>query len=105
MLTTVGRYFGGYLSIDPLQAIRTVDWLLMSEQHLLMLTSGAVFHDAPGALTQARAALAYYPHEVRLYLLAAQWARIGQEEAFVARAGEVGDEPGSRLICARLVHA
>jgi hypothetical protein len=104
ILTTVGRYFRRYLNIDPLQAIEPLDWLLMSEQHLLMLSSGAAFHDAPGELTRARAALAYYPHDMWLYLLAAQWARIGQEEAFVGRTGEVGDEHGSRLICARLVH-
>jgi hypothetical protein len=76
----------------------------MSEQHLLMLTAGAVFLDAPGQLTRARTALAYYPHDVWLYLLAAQWAYIGQYEALVGRADEVGDELGSRLICARLVH-
>lgn len=36
------------------------------------------------------------------YLLAAQWTRIAQEEAFVGRAAEAGDELGSRLIAARL---
>lgn len=104
MLTTVRRYFRAYLRIDPLETVQVIDWLLMSEQHLLMLTSGAVFHDSASELTRARGALAYYPHDVWLYLLAAQWARIGQEEAFVGRTGEVGDAPGSRLICARLVH-
>ena len=104
MLATVPRYFRSYLGVDPLQTLEPNDWLVMSEQHLLMLTGGAVFHDAPGQLTQARTALAYYPHEVWLYLLAAQWARIGQYEAFLGRTGEVGDEPGSRLICGRLVH-
>lgn len=55
-------------------------------------------------LERSPPALAYYPHEVWLYLLAAQWARIGQYEAFAGRTGEVGDDLGSRLICARLVH-
>ncbi|MFL5733404.1 MAG: DUF4037 domain-containing protein, partial [Chloroflexia bacterium] len=32
-----------------------------------------------------------------------QWERIGQDEAFVGRCGEVGDELGSRVIAARLV--
>jgi hypothetical protein len=104
MLATVPRYFRAYLGVDPLQTLAPIDWFVMSEQHLLMLTSGAVFHDAPGQLTHARTTLAYYPHEVWLYLLAAQWARIGQYEAFVGRTGEVGDDLGSRLICARLVH-
>ncbi|MCA1647887.1 MAG: DUF4037 domain-containing protein [Chloroflexi bacterium] len=38
-----------------------------------------MFHDTPGQLTRARTALAYYPYDVWLYLLAAQWARIGQQ--------------------------
>lgn len=104
MLATVPGYVRAYLGRNPLQPLEPIDWLVMSEQHLLMLTAGAVFHDAPGQLTRARTALAYYPHDVWLYLLAAQWARIGQYEAFVGRTGEVGDDLGSRLICARLVH-
>ena len=36
-------------------------------------------------------------------MLAAQWQRISQEEAFVGRCGEVGDELGSAVVAARLV--
>jgi hypothetical protein len=39
---------------------------------------------------------------VWLYLLAAGWQRIGQEEHLMPRAGFVGDELGSALIGARL---
>ena len=35
--------------------------------------------------------------------MAAQWTRISQEEAFVGRAGHVGDELGSQIVAARLV--
>jgi hypothetical protein len=38
-----------------------------------------------------------------LYLLAAQWRRIDQEEPFMGRCGQLGDELGSRLVAARLV--
>jgi hypothetical protein len=37
------------------------------------------------------------------YLLACQWQRISQEEAFVGRCGEVGDEIGSAIVAARLI--
>jgi hypothetical protein len=37
------------------------------------------------------------------WLLASQWRRIAQEEAFVGRAAEVGDDLGSRVVTARLV--
>ena len=54
-------------------------------------------------LEALRRPFAYYPHDVWLYLLAAGWARIGQEEHLMGRAGMVGDEIGSALIGARLV--
>ncbi|MGD8565621.1 MAG: DUF4037 domain-containing protein, partial [Candidatus Bathyarchaeota archaeon] len=40
---------------------------------------------------------------VWLYLLAAQWHEISQEEAFVGRCGDVGDELGSKLITSRII--
>ena len=40
---------------------------------------------------------------VWLWLLAAQWTRVAQEEAFVGRAAEAGDELGSRVVAARVV--
>ncbi len=36
-------------------------------------------------------------------LIACQWRRIDQEEPFVGRTAEVGDELGSRIVAARLV--
>jgi Domain of unknown function (DUF4037) len=49
-----------------------------------------------------RETLAWYPDDVWLWLLACQWRRLDQEEPFVGRAAEVGDELGSRVIAARL---
>jgi hypothetical protein len=98
MLSTVQGYFRAFLDVNPLAELQPVDWLVMSEQHLRMLTGGRVMHDGPGELTRARTALAYYPHDRWLYLLSAQWARIGQEEAFLGRTGEIGGEIGSRLL-------
>jgi hypothetical protein len=68
------------------------------------VTAGVVVRDDTGELTAARASLAWYPLEVWRYLLAAGWARIAQEEAFVGRSGSRGDDIGSRVIAARLVH-
>ena len=50
-----------------------------------------------------RKALAWYPGDVWLWLLACQWRRIDQEEPFPGRAAEMGDELGSRVIAGRLV--
>jgi len=40
---------------------------------------------------------------VWLYLLANQWRKIDQEEPFMGRCGDVGDELGSHWVAARLV--
>lgn len=90
------------LNYNLAQPLQPLDWLTFSEQKLLSITAGAVFHDGVG-LVDIRSRFAYYPEDVWLYLLAAGWARIGQEEHLMGRAGQVGDELGSALIGARLV--
>ena len=56
-----------------------------------------------GRLARIRSALQWYPDEIWRWSLACQWSRIGQEEPFVQRTHEVGDELGSRVLAARLV--
>jgi hypothetical protein len=103
--TTARSFFLDYLGIDPLltRDLTPTEWLAIPEQHLRTVTRGPVFHDDLGELERARARLAWYPRDVWVYLLAAQWRRIEQEEAFVGRCGDVGDELGSRVVAARLV--
>jgi hypothetical protein len=93
------RYIGTALSDGP----TLLDWLTIPEQKLRSLVGGAVYHDGLNVLRPMRRKLATYPHDVWLYLLSAQWQRIGQEEPFMGRAGIVGDEAGSAVIAARLV--
>lgn len=100
---SVRSFFEGYLGIDPGQPIGPRTWLTLPQHHLLTVTTGAVYHDGLGKLKRARARLAYYPRDVWLYMLAAQWQRIGQEEHLMGRCGYVGDEVGAALIGARLV--
>ncbi len=102
-LFTVRAFLRSVLGRDPDQPLGALDWLLLPQQQLLELTAGAVFHDGLAALGPLRERLAYYPHDVWLYLLASQWTRIAQEEAFTGRCADVGDELGSRLVAARLV--
>jgi len=92
----------GQLGFDPTGPVGLLDWLATPTQRLAEVTAGAVFHDAPGELTQARARLAWYPRDVWLYVLACQWQRIAQEEAFPGRCSEAGDELGSAIVTARL---
>ena len=101
-LTTARGFFAGYVGFDIKREIEPADWLTFPEQKLRTVAAGAVFHDRIG-LEDLRRRFAYYPRDVWLYLLAAAWARVGQEEHLMGRAGIVGDEIGSALIGARLV--
>jgi len=80
-----------------------VDWLTATDQVLLELTKGAIFHDGLDDLRPMQAALSSYPDQVWRYRLAAQWARVGEMVAFVGRTAEVGDTIGSCLTAALLV--
>ena len=100
-LTTASALLIRLLGFDPTSAVTLHDWLHTPSQLLLAVTAGAVHHDGPGALTAARAWLAWYPHDVWLYALACQWRRVSQEEPFIGRTGEVGDDLGSRVVAAR----
>ncbi len=78
--------------------------MLAPQQLLLGVTRGAVYHDDDGILGTLRAQLAYFPEAVWRWVVACQWRRVAQHEAFVGRTAEVGDELGARLLGARQVH-
>jgi hypothetical protein len=101
-VTPLGTWLEERLGFDARQGIETRDWLTTPQQLLLEITRGAVFHDGLGELEPLRAALAWYPDDVWLWLIACQWRRLDQEEPFVGRTAEVGDELGSRVLAARL---
>jgi hypothetical protein len=100
---TVGGFMRAELGFDPLTGITVADWLLTPSQRLLSITAGDVFADSVGELSAVRNALAWYPDDVWLLVMAGQWRRISQLEHFMGRAGARGDELGSRLIAAQLV--
>jgi hypothetical protein len=100
---TIGGFFNRYLGCDPSGEIKAADWLTFSEHKLLAVTSGKVFCDGLGELESTRQKFSYYPKNVWLYMLAAQWIKIFEEQTFVGRCGYVRDELGSMLIAARQV--
>lgn len=102
-VTSLEVWLATNLGFDPREVVATLDWLATPTQILAEFTAGAVFHDEPGELTTARARLSWYPDQIWRYVLACQWQRISQEEAFVGRCGEVGDELGSAVVAARLI--
>lgn len=101
-LYTVAGWARRHLAWDGGEDLTPAGWLGLPEQSLLEATAGEVFRDDAGALTAFRERLAYFPDDVWLHKLACQWRRIAEEQAFVGRAGEAGDDMGSRVIAARL---
>jgi hypothetical protein len=101
-LRTIRGFLLEYLHFDIRDEIKPADWLTFPEQKLRTIISGAIHRDDLG-LQGTRDRFQFYPHDIWLYLLAAQWQRIGQEEHLMGRAGFVGDEIGSALIAGRLV--
>ena len=98
----LGEWLKSHLGFDPQVDITVENWLTTPQQLLLEVTAGAVFHDPDGDLKRIRSKLEWYPNDIWLWLLACQWRRIAQEETFVGRTAEVGDELGSRILTARI---
>jgi Domain of unknown function (DUF4037) len=101
-VTDLASWLVEHLGFDATRNIRVEDWLVTPQQKLLGVVGGEVYADEVGELTRLRARLAWYPDEVWRWMLACQWRRLEQEEAFVQRTAEVGDELGSAVIAARL---
>lgn len=100
---TLSAWCEDRLGFDATVGVTSFDWLATSGQLLAETVGGAVFHDGLAAVEPLRESLSWYPQEVWRFVLASQWQRVAQEEAFPGRCAEVGDDLGSRVVTARLV--
>ena len=100
---TIRSFFERRIGFNPHETPTPADWLVFTDQGLLEVIGGKVFHDGLEQLQKTREKFRYYPEDVWRYLLAAQWARIGQEDHLMGRAGYIGDEIGARIMVSRLV--
>ncbi len=98
---TINSFFRGTLALDSSKALESISWLVLPQQKLLEVTSGSIFHDELG-LKKVVEKFRYFPKDIWLYIMASQWEKISQEEAFVARASSVGDELGSKVLSYRI---
>ena len=101
---TIKSFFYNYININIDNEFTIFDWLSFSEQKLRTIKSGAIYYDQIG-LKNIQKKFEYYPNDIWLYLLASEWTKIGQEEPFVGRCGELEDELGSKIIATRLVQS
>ena len=100
---SIDQYFTYILGFNPLNGVSEIDWLRIPEQTLRTIKYGKIFHDGLSTLQEIKNILNWYPDDIWYYIMACQWKRIDQEEPFVARCGDVGDELGSRVVAARQV--
>lgn len=103
-VTTLAEWLLTHLGRDPRPTMPLSGWLSTPQQLLLEVTSGLVFHDDTGEVTSLREMLRWYPHDLWLWLMAAQWARLAEQESFLGRTAELGDDLGARLIAGRIAH-
>ena len=103
-ITTVRRFVEYSIGFDVNCELRLVDWLYFSEQGLLELTEGKIFFDNIGTITQIRSTMKAFPKDILRIKLASLWDMISNEEAFIGRCVDTGDDIGVRLITARIVN-
>jgi hypothetical protein len=101
---SVHVYVEKYLGFNLDKIIVNNNWLTFSEQCLKSFVCGEVFHNGLKELNDAREKFLYYPKDVWLYVMASEWMKISQEQPFLGRTGDIGDDIGSRLLVARIVH-
>ncbi|ROP72732.1 DUF4037 domain-containing protein [Curtobacterium sp. PhB115] len=101
-VTTLSDWTVAALGIDPRDAMDAATWLGLSQQRLLQVTAGEVFHDEAGELTRIRARLSWYPDDVWAWTMCSGWHLIGKAESMRGRCIETGDVLGERLLTARL---
>lgn len=91
------------LGVDPRDGMTSLDWLSLTGQAVLEVAAGPVFVDTAGEITAIREPLAWYPDDVWHHVVAADWVSQAEEMPLMSRAGDRGDDLGSRVIAARLV--
>lgn len=100
-VTTADAWLEEHLGVLNGRHLSLQDWLVTPQQKLLGVVGGQVYAD-DGRLQVVRDELRWYPDDLWRWMIACQWSRIAEEESFVQRTSEVGDELGSRIVAARL---
>lgn len=103
-VATAEEFVASRLGLDASGTLTSLDWLCLTGQALLEVTAGQVFTDSLGTLTSLRQKLAWYPDDVWCHVAAADWIRLGEDLPLLGRAGQRGDDLGSRVICGRVVN-
>ena len=100
-VATLPEWLVALLGVDATRPLKIADWLVTPQQLLLGVSGARSSTTTPGTRARPRGAR-LVPDPVWRWLLGCQWRRLAQEEPFVQRTAEVGDELGSSVLAARL---
>jgi len=103
-IATVNSFFSKDIAFDLKKEVSYKNWLAYPMHNLLELTSGEIFHDGIGELTEAREKLRFFPEDVLLIHLHCLWNSISEEQAFIGRCHGQNDFIGESIILNRIVN-
>lgn len=103
-IDTFENYVSNYLGVQHITDINNLKWVGFTDQQLLEVVSGEVFHDGLNKLTEFREYINFYPHDVLKLKLASLWSCISNEEAFIGRSIELDDLIGLKMISSRIIN-
>ncbi len=104
-ITTIRDFLNESVGVTSIEGIKTKDWLKFSNQGLIEITKGKVFHDGLNKLNFIRDFFRFLPEDILKLKLAALWNYISNEEAFIGRNRDIGENIGARLISTRIINA
>jgi hypothetical protein len=103
-ITTFEDYLNNRYSIDKINNFQNNDWLGFSDQNLLEITSGLVFHDGLNKVNKTREELKFYPLDICRLRMAVLWNYIWNKEAFIGRSIATNDYVGLKINASRIVN-
>jgi len=97
------NYFKSRYGLNRLHGFGMDDWLCFTDQNLIEMTSGLVFHDGLGKINRLRSDLKFYPPDICKLRMAVLWNYIWNKEAFIGRSIALDDHIGLKINAARIV--
>jgi hypothetical protein len=91
-------------SFDRISDFTPRDWLQFTDQRLIEITSGEVYHDGLYKLEKTRTELKFYPQDICKLWLAVLWDYISNKEAFIGRNIATDDYIGLKINASRIVN-
>ena len=103
-IITFEDYLKDRYSIDKTNNFTYKDWLNFTDQNLIEITSGLVFHDGLKKVNNTREELKFYPLDICKLRLAVLWNYIWNKEAFIGRSIALNDYIGLKINTGRIIN-